>query len=82
LHKVQSAFTGDTDQSLVADGQLVCTSLAHFQGADHVIGSLTARGLSQFEASLVSISATENFCPKDNLQALKDVQQALTQGST
>jgi hypothetical protein len=82
LHKVQSAFTGDTDQSLVADGQLVCTSLAHFQGADHVIGSLTARGLSQFEASLVSISATENFCPKDSLQALKDVQQALTQGST
>ena len=80
LHKVPSAFSHDTDQTLVADGQLACTGLAHEQGADDVIDSLTARGLDQFEASLVAITATEHFCPQDGLQALKDVQEALTQG--
>jgi hypothetical protein len=29
---------------------------------------------------LVAITATEHFCPQDDLQALKDVQEALTQG--
>jgi hypothetical protein len=80
LHKVPSAFSHDTDQTLVADGQLACTGLAHEQGADDVIDSLTAHGLDQFEASLVAITATEHFCPQDGLQALKDVQEALTQG--
>ena len=81
LHKVPTVFAHDPDETLVADGQLVCAGLTHEQGADDVIESLTARGLDEFEASLVAISATENFCPKDNLQALKDVQEALTQSS-
>jgi hypothetical protein len=80
LHKVPSAFSHDADQTLVADGQLACTGLTHEQGADDVIDSLTGRGLDQFEASLVAITATEQFCPQDDLQALKDVQEALTQG--
>ena len=80
LHKVPGAFSDDADQTLVADGQLACTGLAHEQGADDVIDSLTGRGLDQFEASLVAITATEHFCPQDGLQALKDVQEALTQG--
>ena len=80
LHKVPGAFAFDTDQSLVADGQIACAGLAHEQGADEVIDALTGRGLDQFEADLVSISATENFCPQAGLQADKDVQQALNQG--
>ena len=80
LHKVPGAFSHDTDQALVADGQRACTGLAHEQGADDVIDSLTARGLDQFEACLVAITATEHFCPQNSLQALKDVQEALTQG--
>ena len=72
---------GDTDQTLVADGQLACAGLAHEKNADEVINSLTARGLDHFEASLVGISATEYFCQQDSLQALKDVQQELAQGS-
>ncbi len=78
LHKVPSAFSHDTDQALDADGQLACAGLGHERGANEVIDSLTSRGLDQFEASLVAISATEYFCPQDSLQALKDVQQALT----
>ena len=80
LHKVPSAFSHDPDQTLVADGHLACAGLTHEQGADDVMNSLTGRGLDQFEASLVAISATEYFCPQDGLQALKDVQEALTQG--
>jgi hypothetical protein len=80
LHKVPSEFSGDDDQALVSDGQLACAGLAHEQGADEVINSLTAHGLDQFEASLVAISATEYFCPQDSLQALKDVQEELAQG--
>jgi hypothetical protein len=82
LHKVPSAFAHDTDQTLEADGHLACAGLTHEQGADDVIDSLTSRGLDAFEASLVGISAAENFCPKDGLQALKDVQEELTQGSS
>ncbi len=82
LHKVPSAFSNDTDQALVADGQLACTGLAHERGAGDVMDSLTSRGLDVFEASLVGISATEYFCPQDSLQALRDVQQELTQGSS
>ena len=81
LHKVPSEFSSDTDQTLVADGQLACAGLAHEKSADEVINSLTARGLDLFEASLVGISATEYFCQQDGLQALKDVQQELAQGS-
>jgi hypothetical protein len=81
LRKIPSEFSQDTDQALVADGQLACAGLAHEQGADAVINSLSARGLDEFEASLVGISATEYFCPQDGLQALKDVQEELTQGS-
>ena len=81
IHKVPSEFSQDTDQALVADGQLACAGLAHEQGADDVLNSLNSRGLDQFEASLVGISATEYFCPQDGLQALKDVQEELTQGS-
>ena len=80
LHKVPSAFSNDTDKMLVADGHLACVGLTHEQGADDVIDSLTSRGLDQFEASLVGITATEYFCPQNGLQALKDVQEALTQG--
>jgi hypothetical protein len=81
LHKVPSAFAHDTDQALVADGHLACAGLTHEQAADDFIDSLIARGLNEFEASLVGISATEYFCPKDSLQALNDVQEALSQGS-
>ena len=81
LHKVPSAFARDADQTLVSDGQLACAGLTHEQGAGDVIDSLTARGLDEFEASLVGISAAEYFCPRNALQALKDVQQALTQDS-
>jgi hypothetical protein len=81
LHKVPSAFSHDTDQALVEDGQLACNGLAHEQGADNVVASLTGRGLSQFEADLVGIAASEYSCPQDALQALKDVQEALTQSS-
>jgi len=81
LHKVPSAFANDTDQALVADGQLACAGLTHEQSAADIIGSLTSRGLDVFEASLVGISAGEYFCPQNGLQALKDVQEALTQGS-
>jgi hypothetical protein len=77
LRKVPSAFAYDTDRSLVADGQLACAGLAHEQGAAEVIDALTSRGLDQFEADLVSVSATESFCPQDGLQADRDVQQAL-----
>ena len=73
-------FSHDTDESLEADGRLACDGLTHEQGADDVVDSLTHRGLDQFEASLVGITATEYFCPQDGLQALKDVQEALTQG--
>ena len=66
----------------MTDGQLVCTDLAQEQGADNVMSSLTSRGLNQFEASMVGIAATEYFCPKYGLQALKDVKEALTQGSS
>ena len=82
LHKVPSAFSKDTDQALVAAGQLACMGLAHERGAGDVMRSLTSRGLDVFEASLVGIAATEYFCPGDNLQALKDVQQELTQASS
>jgi len=82
LHKVPSAFAHDADQTLVTDGNLACAGLTHEQGADDVIDSLISRGLDEFEASLVGISATEYFCPQDGLQALKDVQEALTQGSS
>ena len=38
LHKVPSAFSGhDSDQTLVADGQLACAGLAHEQGPDDVL---------------------------------------------
>jgi hypothetical protein len=72
----------DADEALVADGRLACAGLAHEQGADDVLDSLTRRGLSQFEAGLVGFDATEYLCPQDGLQALKDVQEALTQGSS
>jgi Glycosyl hydrolases family 43/Protein of unknown function (DUF732) len=77
LRKVPSAFTYDNDQTLVADGRLACDGLAGEHGADEVVDSLTSRSLDEFEADLVSISATEYFCPQYSLQALKDVQQAL-----
>jgi hypothetical protein len=82
LHKVPSAFAHDTDQTLMADGQLACAGLSHERGAGTVVGSLTSRGLDEFEADLVGISATETFCPQDSLQALKDVQEALNPGSS
>ncbi len=81
LHKVPSAFSHDSDQTLVADGRLACTGLTHEQNVGDVMDSLTSRGLDQFEASLVGITATEYFCPQNGLQALKDVQEDLTQGS-
>jgi hypothetical protein len=84
LHKVPSAFSGasDTTTALVADGQVACAGLAHEKGAGVVLSSLTGRGLDEFEAALIAISATENFCPQDSLQALKDVQEALDQAPT
>jgi hypothetical protein len=79
LHKVPSAFASDSAQSLEADGQLACAGLDHEQDAGEVIDAMTSRGLDEFEADLVSISATEYFCPQYGLQADKDVQQALNQ---
>ena len=80
IHKVQGAFSDDSDQAVVADAQLVCNGLDHHQSADQVIASLTSRQLTEFEADLVAISASEYFCPQDSLQALKDAQDALNQG--
>ncbi len=81
IHKVPGAFSDDSDQAVVADGELACTGLGHHQSADQVIASLGNRQLTTFESDLVAISATEYLCPQDSLQALKDAQQALTQGS-
>ena len=69
IHKVQGAFSDDSDQAVVADAQLVCNGLDHHQSADQVITSLTSRQLTEFEADLVAISASEYFCPQDDLQA-------------
>ena len=80
IHMVQGAFSDDSDQAVVADAQLVCNGLDHHQRADQVIASLTSRQLTEFEADLVAISASEYFCPQDSLQALKDAQDALNQG--
>ncbi len=77
----ESSVNGPAGLALVADGQLACNGLALEQDAGDVTKSLTSRGLDPFEADLVGISATEYFCPQDGLQALKDVQEALPQGS-
>jgi hypothetical protein len=79
IHKAQGAFSDDSDQAVVADGELVCRDLAHQQNADQVIGSLRSRQLTQFETDLVAIAATEYFCAQDSRQALKDLQDTLNQ---
>ncbi len=81
IHQVHGAFSDDSDPAVVADAQLVCTGLDHHQSADQVIASLTSRQLTEFEADLVAISASEYFCPQDSRQALQDAQDALDQGA-
>jgi hypothetical protein len=81
IHKVPGAFSDDANGTVVADAQLACRDLADFQNADQVVTSLTGRHLSTFESDLVAITATEYLCPQDNLQALKDLDTELNQGS-
>ena len=81
IHKVQGAFSDDSDRAVVADAELACNGLDHHEGADQVITSLTSRQLNEFESDLVAIFAAEYFCPQDSLQAVKDAQDALNQGS-
>jgi len=81
IHKVQGAFSDDSDRAVVADAELTCNGLDHHEGADQVITSLTSRQLNEFESDLVAIFAAEYFCPQDSLQAVKDAQDALNQGS-
>ncbi len=81
IHKVSGAFTADTDASVVADGKLVCTRLARGQDASQVLQALIGRRLTPFDSYVVAIFAAEYFCAQDSLQALKDTQEALNQGT-
>ena len=63
------------------DAQLACNGLDHHEGTNQLITSLTSRQLTEFESDLVAISAAEYVCPQDGLQAVKDAQDALNQGS-
>ncbi len=79
IHKVRGAFSGESDNSVVADGGLVCTHLNRHQDASQVIQSLAGHNLTSFESYVVAVFAAEYFCPQDAAQALKDTQEALNQ---
>ena len=79
LHKVPSAFSHDTDQAL--DGgraARVRRSCATSRAPTTSSIPSPAVGWINSKQAWSRISATEYFCPQDGLQALKDVQQALT----
>jgi hypothetical protein len=81
VRHVGSAFSGDRQASVVADGKLVCTDLSRRQAAAQVVRALGQRNLTLFEAYVVAIFATEYFCPQNGDLALADLQRALAQGS-
>ncbi len=75
------AFATDSDASVVQDGRLACADLGRGQTTDEMEQSLGDRHLTLFEEYVVAIFATSYFCPQDEAQALKDLRNALTQGS-
>ena len=79
IHKIHGAFSDDSNDRVVADGNLVCTDLNRHDSATQVTQALTARGLTPFESDVLAIFAAEYFCAQAATQALKDTQEALTQ---
>jgi hypothetical protein len=77
VHTVSGAFSDEPDARVVADGELSCRDLQAHDSARQVVSSLSARGLSTFEAYVVAEFSTEYFCPQYSAQALTDVQQTL-----
>jgi hypothetical protein len=77
LKKMSGSFSGHSDASVLADGQVSCHDLGTHQSARRVLRSLQDRGLSPFEAYLVAIFSTKYFCSQFVSQALVDVRQSL-----
>jgi Glycosyl hydrolases family 43/Protein of unknown function (DUF732) len=77
LHKVPGAFTGVSDTTALADGQVSCRDLARDESAQLVQASLGRRGLSAFESDLVAEFSAQYFCPQDSLQAIRDLNEVL-----
>jgi hypothetical protein len=80
LKKMTGSFSGDSDATVLADGQASCQDLGKHQSARQILGSLKGRGLSPFEAYLVAIFSTKYFCSQFVSQALVDVRQSLVDG--
>jgi hypothetical protein len=80
--KVMRAVPGmtatQTPARLLADSQYVCTGLGLQRSPIAMDAALEKRGLSAFQGYTLGMFASEYLCPKDSLEALKDIQGLLS----
>jgi hypothetical protein len=74
---VPGAFAGVSTKKAVADGYAACTGLAKQDGSSKLTSLLTGRGLSDFEAYVVTVLAGQYLCPNDYPREASDMQVAL-----
>ena len=77
LKRMTGSFSGDSDQSVLADGALSCRDLGHHEDAKQMLRSFQKGGLTAFESYLVAIFSTRYFCSQYVTQAVVDVRQSL-----
>jgi hypothetical protein len=70
-----------TNARLVSAGQYVCTGLSHQRSPTVMDAVLVARGLSAFQGYAVGMFASQYLCSHYALEALKDLQGLLNNGT-
>ena len=78
---VPGAFAHVSTKQALGDGLLACRELAKQDDSAGLTGSLTRRGLTQFESYVVTVLAGQYLCPKDYPREAADMQQALQAGT-
>ena len=77
MRTVPGLSSTQTGARLLAEGQYVCTGLGEQRSTTAMDLALERRGLSAFQGYTLGMFASEYLCPKDSLEALKDIQGLL-----